>query len=553
VIDRTRLRSSLAILGALTAVGFGLALGARVAAAPPAAASTAEDGANWVPFIGDHELWCTQGNPGFSGCQSHHTRPAMDIGMPVGTTIRAAGAGVVDAAGNDGDGRGTYVQIEHAGGRESHYYHLSSLSVGVGQSVEAGQVIGESGLTGVNSSAPHLHYEEKSASGATVEPGVMHSIQDGQLVDYPTAGGSSSWLEVPYGTRIVNEGYEVSPFSDVTLSTWNYVAIDWAVEDGIAAGFGDDTWRNGTELNRAQAVMWIWSSTGSPEAAGTASHPDVSPSAWYRDGIDWAAGVTGMLDQFGPNFEVTTPITRGELAVMAWVRAGKPPAPSSLFTDVADADERAAADWMAARGYMTGYEDDTFRPDNTITRGEAIMALWRERLFDDVNATAWNRPAIDWARWRAFMVGFPDHTFRSPNAITRAQTAVLIWRAAGSPPAVTSAGFTDTAGTWYETAADWAAENAIATGYPKDDTFRGDNPITRAAFVMMLWRRAGEPDPGGPHSFSDVSESAWYDEGATWAGGNGVVTGIGGEFRGLTDITRGQTVNSFALAVALPA
>lgn len=524
-----------------------------VGAPSPADASTAEDDANWVPFIGDHELWCTSGNPGYSGCQTHHLRPAMDIGMPVGVTIRAAGNGVVEASGNDGDGRGTYVQIQHADGRESHYYHLSSISVTNGQSVTAGQPIGKSGSTGVNNSPPHLHYEEKNASGTTVEPGVMHSVQNGQLVDYPTAGGTSDWLQVPYGTRIINESYEVPLFIDVTSSTWNHAAIAWAVDAGVATGYPDKTWRNSTPMNRAQGVMWTWRTAAEPEAAGAAPHGDAPPDAWYRPGLDWAAGVPGMVEQFGATFEATTPLTRGQLAVLLWARAGKPPAASAGFTDVVDVDQAAAANWMAARGYMVGYDDATFRPDNTLTRGEGIMALYRERLFDDVNAKAWNRLAVDWGRWRAFVVGFNDHTFRAANSITRAQAVTMLWREAGSPTPTTSAGYTDL-DPWYTAAADWAAgtDIPIATGY-EDGTFRGNEPIKRQAFVMMLWRRASTPTPGTPHGFTDIPPGAWYEDGASWAAEHGVVTGYGDNtFRGALEITRGQSINSFLGAALVP-
>lgn len=528
-----------------------LATVGRAATAPPADASTNEDGANWVPFIGNYALWCTSGNPGFAGCATHHNRPAMDIGMPVGTTIRAAGAGTVLRATNDGDGRGTYVQIRHAAGRTSHYYHLSSVSVRAGQAVGVGQVIGRSGATG-STSSPHLHYEEKNASGVTVEPGVMHSIQRGRLVDYPTAGGSSSWLRVPYGTRIINESYDEPLFADVSTRTWNFDAIEWAVEDGIASGFPDDTWRNDDLVARSQAVMWIWRSAGRPETDQSAPFADVGATDWYRDGIDWAAAVGGMLDQFGEEFDATAPVSRGQMAVMLWARAGEPTAPPSGFTDITDPRELAAADWMAARRYMTGFDDGTFRPAEPLTRGQAVMALYRERLYDDVSPTAWNRTSVDWARWRAFISGYPDHTFRAGNSITRAQTVRMLWRAAGSPAASAPSGFGDVpSGAWYEAAADWAVETGVVNGYP-DDTFRGDAPIRRGEFVMMLWRQAGSPEASTPHPFSDVR--LWAQNGVSWAAEHRVVTGYpDGTFQGTNPINRGQSVNSFGRAANLPA
>ena len=62
-----------------------------------------------MPFLGGHVLWCTNGNPGYSGCIGHHGYPALDIGMPVGTRVYASGPGRIAVAGSAGDARGTYV------------------------------------------------------------------------------------------------------------------------------------------------------------------------------------------------------------------------------------------------------------------------------------------------------------------------------------------------------------------------------------------------------------------------------------------------------------
>lgn len=59
---------------------------------------------------------------------------------------------------NCGGGYGNHIYIDHGDGYESRYAHLTSISVKVGQLVEAGQVIGTVGSTG-NSTGYHLHFE----------------------------------------------------------------------------------------------------------------------------------------------------------------------------------------------------------------------------------------------------------------------------------------------------------------------------------------------------------------------------------------------------------
>ncbi len=83
----------------------------------------------------------------------------VDWAAPRGTPVHAAFAGTLVYAG-DGKGYGNLVQIEHGGGRETRYAHLSRFAPGlqVGQSISGGQLIGYVGTTGL-STGPHLHFE----------------------------------------------------------------------------------------------------------------------------------------------------------------------------------------------------------------------------------------------------------------------------------------------------------------------------------------------------------------------------------------------------------
>lgn len=85
-----------------------------------------------------------------------HLHPAVDMGAPTGTPIKAAGAGrVVDAGYNRSSGN--YVKIDHGNGFVSIYYHCSKLHVRTGDVVQKGATIAAVGNTGV-STTPHLHF-----------------------------------------------------------------------------------------------------------------------------------------------------------------------------------------------------------------------------------------------------------------------------------------------------------------------------------------------------------------------------------------------------------
>lgn len=82
----------------------------------------------------------------------------VDLAMPAGTPVLAAGAGTVTVAGWAYTGYGISVVIDHGNGVLTHYAHLSATAVAVGDQVRAGDTIGSEGSTG-DSTGPHLHFE----------------------------------------------------------------------------------------------------------------------------------------------------------------------------------------------------------------------------------------------------------------------------------------------------------------------------------------------------------------------------------------------------------
>jgi len=78
-----------------------------------------------------------------------------------GDTVVAAAAGTVSRVANEGNtSYGRWVEIRHGNGYTTRYAHLSTQTVGVGQTVAKGQKIGTVGSTG-GSTGPHLHYEQR--------------------------------------------------------------------------------------------------------------------------------------------------------------------------------------------------------------------------------------------------------------------------------------------------------------------------------------------------------------------------------------------------------
>jgi murein DD-endopeptidase MepM/ murein hydrolase activator NlpD len=82
----------------------------------------------------------------------------INIAAPRGTPVRAIDGGTVAYAGNEVKGYGNLVLIKHANGWISAYAHLDGLSVKLGETIAAGQVIAKVGDSG-GVSEPQLHFE----------------------------------------------------------------------------------------------------------------------------------------------------------------------------------------------------------------------------------------------------------------------------------------------------------------------------------------------------------------------------------------------------------
>ena len=97
-----------------------------------------------------------------------------------------------------------------------------------------------------------------------------------------------------------------------------------------------------------------------------------------------------------------------------------------------------------------------------------------------------------------------------------------------------------TEGDWFYDAVRCAYENSLMDGVG-DNLFAPNSQTTRAQLVTILYRLAGEPEPGGDSGFADVAAGTWYTDAVAWAAQNGIVNGVSDtEFAPGDDITREQ-------------
>jgi murein DD-endopeptidase MepM/ murein hydrolase activator NlpD len=113
----------------------------------------------------DEKGYLTRGQVAVDSNDGSH--PGIDIAVPVGAIVRAAGGGSVVQAGRD-PAYGLFVLVAHPSGYQTMYGHLSRAIVVEGAEVQAGAALGRSGNTG-RSSAPHLHLEVRH-NGVSIDP-----------------------------------------------------------------------------------------------------------------------------------------------------------------------------------------------------------------------------------------------------------------------------------------------------------------------------------------------------------------------------------------------
>jgi hypothetical protein len=178
--------------------------------------------------------------------------------------------------------------------------------------------------------------------------------------------------------------------------------------------------------------------------------------------------------------------------------------------------------------YINGYPGGTFGPDKNVTREQAAAmliralgldtSLPRADPFPDVAAARWSAPQIAAAKTLGYVRGYNDGNYRPENNMTRAELAALLTRdaeARGAHTTETPKAFPDVpAGAWYAETVAKAAAHGLVNGYG-DGTFKPETPVTRAEAVAMINRafgrgpEAGETLETARSPFTDVGPEHW--------------------------------------------
>lgn len=184
--------------------------------------------------------------------------------------------------------------------------------------------------------------------------------------------------------------------------------------------------------------------------------------------------------------------------------------PSTPTKEVAKPEEKPAP----TKGYIAGYPDHTFRPAKSMTRAEAASILARlckltgadSTKPDFKDADGWYNASINDVVKAGYMKGYPDGSFKPDQPITRAEFAVILSLVLKDETAPNP--FKDTAGHWAKDAIDKAYAQGIIKGYG-DNSFRPDALVSRAEAVAMANRTFRLQKTVVDNPFTDISPDHW--------------------------------------------
>ena len=152
-------------------------------------------------------------------------------------------------------------------------------------------------------------------------------------------------------------------------------------------------------------------------------------------------------------------------------------------------------------------------------------------LFDDVAASAWYAPGVDYVKYGRLMYGTGNNLFQPDAQMTRAMFVQVLYALEGSPSVSgLSCPLTDAGGSWYTDAVIWAYNAGVAAGVSATE-FAPNEPLTREQMVTMLYGYASRSeqltgDAGALSPYRDQANvSAWAREAMVWAVSTGIVCG----------------------------
>ncbi|MBU8905936.1 S-layer homology domain-containing protein [Desertibacillus haloalkaliphilus] len=196
------------------------------------------------------------------------------------------------------------------------------------------------------------------------------------------------------------------------------------------------------------------------------------------------------------------------------------------FLDVAeDAYYYEPITYLVNKGSVKGYNDQTFKPDDHVTRAEAAKMIadtigldttgTTGSSFSDVEDDLWYTGAVSVMADLGVINGYPDHTFKPHEKVTRAEIAKMIVEAYQSIDKQEADNLFDDVkdDAWYKQYVGALVENNVTTG-KSASTFAPDDFVTRGEAATFLYR--SDQVPGSSSQITNIGEETLEVDGVTY-------------------------------------
>ena len=174
-------------------------------------------------------------------------------------------------------------------------------------------------------------------------------------------------------------------------------------------GYPDKTVRPQNGITRAEVATIFFrlltDETRNANSTKSNSYSDVAAGAWYNHAVSTLSAMGIVKGDSDGKFNPNAPITRAEFAAIAARFDDKANTTTADFSDIASHWAKNEISAASNNGWITGYPDGTFRPDNKITRAEAMTLVNRvlkrlpeteEDLHDDMIKWSDNSDVSQW-------------------------------------------------------------------------------------------------------------------------------------------------------------
>ena len=266
------------------------------------------------------------------------------------------------------------------------------------------------------------------------------------------------------------------------------------------------------ELAERAAVRRQRAGIAEPESTGNVWRDFRNGAAGTAAGVAGIAATSGEAEALPEPETAEANVTETE-ATASEAATAEPKDPIG-FADVPDDYwAKPYIDGLSSRGLISGFDSGDFQPDQQVTRAQVANIVSRtfeltsnkENLeFTDVADNFWARESIGEVVKGGFMTGFPDETFKPDEPVTRAQALTTLVTGLGIEPPnnvqPTISRYSDD-----DTIPEWATEKiaAATTGglvvnYPELNEIEAARPTTRAELSAMIYQalaKEGIVDP----------------------------------------------------------